>query len=614
MKNVSLIVLCILGILFQYGCTQPEPQKESQLNFELNTVLNKRSNPADPGFVVLAAHKGKVVYTNAFGASDPETKTPLTTDMIFNAGYLTRQITATAIMQLAEQGKLSVKDPVSKFVPDCPTEWSAITIEHLLTETSGIKDYSQITTVTEALGKAEVTPLELIGLIAKEALNFSPGTAFESSKSGALILGFIIANVSGVTYEQYIQKNIFETAGMQNSTVDAPGETSVKLAKAYKKSAAGYELASPFAAAENAASGLYLNLDDYLKFYEALNAGKLINQTSLEQSRTPFKLTNDSEIPYGYGTELTKFEGKPVYNLMGYDKGSYISQFYLPYQNIQVLVLSNCDLENTKYLAINIYLKVITDLNTSLAFTDGNNMRIEYYHFLFHDVVMPKGGIIPEGEKTSVFVNGLYPTVHYTTDGTEPTIDSPVYTDKIEISQACTLKIKNFHNSETENKEAASYIFKTGKALEPIADTGDLKPGIKYSYYHGNFNSIPDFDKLTPAASAITDVPDLSIAMNTDTFAVRFDGYLKIENDGLYNLYTISDDGSQLYLNDELIVDSDGSHGNIPSAYVVPLKKGYYALKILYFEKAGHEILQAGFWTEGSEPKPFAKEMLFHKE
>jgi CubicO group peptidase (beta-lactamase class C family) len=614
MKNAIPIILFVFAIFFLYSCSNNGKTKESRLTFELNTALNKKCNPADPGFAVLAAHNGKVFYKNAFGSSDLQSKTPLTADMIFNAASLTKQITAIAIMQLVEQGKISVKDEVTKYFPDYPTQGTIITIEHLLTETSGIKDYSQISAVTDALTRKDVSTSELIKLIGKEALEFMPGTAWAKSNSGFIILGYIIDNASGKSYEQYVEETIFKPVGMKNSYFGAQKSTPKNTVKAYVKGPNGYEISTQGIAAENAASGLYLTLDDYLKFYNALNDGKLINKTSLEQTRTAYKLADGKTVPYGYGSEVTKFEGKDLYQQIGYEKGFFTSQFYLPCQDILVLVLSNCDSDNKKYFAINVYLKVITDISTSLAFTDSKGLRIEFYHFLFDDVVIPKAGIIPAGEKTSVFVNGDFPSVHYTTDGTEPTINSPLYNTKIELNKACTLKIKNISNSNSGDGKSASYIFKEGKALEPLENVGNLKPGLTYSYYQGNFDSIPDFNTLLPKSTGIADVPDLSMATDRDTFAIKFDGYLHVENDGLYNFYTISDDGSQLYLNDELVVDSDGAHGNFPAAYVLPLKKGYFKLNVLYFEKTGHEILQAGYWMEGFEPKPFAKEMLFHMD
>jgi CubicO group peptidase (beta-lactamase class C family) len=614
MKKASLFILIVFVILFQYGCSRNETPKESRLTFELNSVLSTKCKAGDPGFAVIAAHQGKAVYKNAFGSSDLESKTPLTADMVFNAASLTSQFTAIAIMQLVEQGKISVKDPISKFIPDYPKQDSTITIEHLLSQTSGIKDYSQISAVTDALKKKDVTSMELISLIGKEELSFIPGTKWEKSNSGFIILGYIIGQVSGKSYEQFVEENIFKPAGMQNSYIGESKKTSDKPVKAYVKGANGYEIYSPGIASENAASGLYLTLDDYLKFYNALNDGKFISKSGLEQTRTAYKLSDGKEVPYGYGSEVTKFEGKVLYQQIGYEKGFFISQFYLPYQDIQVLVLSNCDLDNKRYFAINVYLKVITDINTSLAFTDSKGIRIEFYHYLFEDVVIPKAGIIPAGEKSSVFVNGHLTTVHYTTDGTEPTINSPLYNNKIELTKACTLKIKNIPTAGSGDEKTAAFEFNEGKTLEPLENVGDLKPGLKYSYYEGDYNALPDFDKMTSVASGVCEVPDLTKASRVDYFALQFNGYVHIGKDGLYNLYTISDDGSQLYLNDQLIVDNDGSHGNFPAAYVLPLKKGYYALKVKYFEKTGHEILQAGYWTEGNDPKPFAKEILFHKE
>jgi CubicO group peptidase (beta-lactamase class C family) len=610
MNMINLFLLSVTIFIFQ----KTYSQKLSQLTAELNTVLSKKVNPVDPGFAVLVAHKGKTIYKNAFGTANIESKTALNADMVFNAGCLTRQITAIAIMQLVEKGKLSTKDLITKFIPEFNTYGSSITIEHLLTETSGIRDYSKINAVQNTLEQKNVTSLQLISLIAKEQLDFTPGTAWRNSNAGFIILGRIIEKVSGQSYEKYISENILRPTGMKHSFIGGAKIESTNMVKAYYKTANVFANSNTGVAAENAALGINLTLDDYLKFYTELNAGKLINKLSLERTRTPHKLADGREIPYGYATEVTKFEGKTVYNISGYEKGFFASEFYLPHQDIFVLILANSDVDNKKYFAINVFLKAITDINTSLAFKDSKGLRIEYYHFLFDDVVMPKAGIIPPGKKTSVFINGLFPTVHYTTDGTEPTIQSPVYNNKIELTNACTLKIKNISTFNTTDAKSTAYIFKEGKAPEPIENISGLKPGLKYAYYPGNFNLLPDFDKMEPANTGITAVPDLSLALTTDTFAMKFDGYVYIDKDGLYNLYTISDDGSQLYLNEKLIVDSDGSHGNIPAAYVLPLKKGYYALKILYFEKKGHELLQTGYWTDGREPKPFTKEMLFYRD
>ena len=141
-----------------------------------------------------------------------------------------------------------------------------------------------------------------------------------------------------------------------------------------------------------------------------------------------------------------------------------------------------------------------------------------------------------------------------------------------------------------------------------------MKPGLEFSYYEGLWNALPDFPGLKPKLTGITQIPDLSVALKKDSCAIQFNGYIYIDREEMYNIYSVSDDGSKVFLNDKLIVNNDGNHGSVPEAYLIPLKKGYYPIKILYFENSGGQELQVGYWTDGNEPKPFTKEMFFYKE
>lgn len=230
--------------------------------------------------------------------------------------------------------------------------------------------------------------------------------------------------------------------------------------------------------------------------------------------------------------------------------------------------------------------------------------------------VFPMAGILPKGSSTFAFVQNLNPNLRYTTDGTEPTINSPVCKQKIEIIKACTLKVKSVV-SNYKNLPGVTRIFAEGDYMNGQESVENLKPGLKYSYYEGVWDSVPDFSKLTSKAQGITENIDLKFALKKDSFAVRFEGYLHITKKELYDLWIVSDDGSKVYLNNQLLFDNDGLHSaDNPVVKLVPLNPGYYPIRIDYFQKTGGESVTLGSVTgkKKIQALPIPKEMLFYKE
>jgi len=230
--------------------------------------------------------------------------------------------------------------------------------------------------------------------------------------------------------------------------------------------------------------------------------------------------------------------------------------------------------------------------------------------------VYPLSGILPKGAKTIALIQNNNPNLHYTTDGTEPTINSPSCKDIIDITKACTLKVKSVAKT-FKNTPTITRIFTEGDYMNGEQTPENLKQGLKYTYYEGVWDSVPDFTKLTPKAYGTVDNLDLKFALKRDSFAVRFEGYLHITTKDLYFLWITSDDGSKVYLNNQLFLDNDGLHaaGN-PVAKLVPLNPGYYPIQIDYFERTGDESVTLG-WVTGKKKHdalPIPKEMLFYKE
>jgi predicted alpha/beta superfamily hydrolase len=230
--------------------------------------------------------------------------------------------------------------------------------------------------------------------------------------------------------------------------------------------------------------------------------------------------------------------------------------------------------------------------------------------------VFPQAATLPEGTSTFAFIQNITPNLRYTLDGTEPTADSPVCTEKIEITKPCTLTVKSL-GGNYKSTPSVKRIFASGDYLIGQKITRKLKQGLKYSYYEGVWDSVPDLSKLTPKKTGITSSLNLDFAVRRDSFAVRFEGYIQITKKDLYDLWITSDDGAKVYLNNVLQLDNDGLHSaDLPFVSLIPLNPGYYPVRIDYFEKNGGEGLTLGYLKTGEkiEPVTIGKEMLFHKE
>ena len=230
--------------------------------------------------------------------------------------------------------------------------------------------------------------------------------------------------------------------------------------------------------------------------------------------------------------------------------------------------------------------------------------------------VFPDAGIVPEGESFDIYLWNINPDMRYTTDGSEPSTDSPQCQSKMRLTGGCTLKIRSI-TKKYKYYPTARFVFRQEPFLQGLKSDKNLNPGLKYSYYEGVWDSVPDFSKLKPLKTGITENIDLGLSSRKDSFALRFEGYLHVTEKGMYNLWIMSDDGSEVYLNNQLILDNDGVHsGDLPKVTVLPLTPGYYPITINYFEKNGNESISAGMIKdmENPSPVPFAKEMLFHKE
>ena len=296
----------------------------------------------DPGVFsgsVLVAKDGKPVFRKAYGLADREWNVANTPETRFRLGSITKQFTATAILQLAEQGKLSVDDPISKYYPAAPAAWAPITLKHLLTHTSGIPSYTAIPGFFAQQARLDKTPDEIIALTRDKPLDFPPGSKYAYDNTGYILLGYVVEKVSGQPYAAYLQDHIFTPLGMKDTGYDVSDTVLPRRASGYSvaggkaKNAAFLAMSLPYAA-----GSLYSTVDDLLIWDQALHSGKAIKPASVAAMFT------DYGFKYGFGQSIrVQKDGRRIWGHNGGINGFSTQINHLPDEGLTVIVLANIE-------------------------------------------------------------------------------------------------------------------------------------------------------------------------------------------------------------------------------------------------------------------------------
>lgn len=344
--------IVLLFITFSIATVaQPLSKADKQLLASFDTLLMNAFKPNEPGATAIISRKGQVIYKKAFGMADMELNVPMQADMIFRIGSISKQFTGVAILQLVEKGKLSLQDDIKKFIPDYPTHGYTITVEHLLTHTSGIKSYTGMTEF-ESMMRKDMKPLELIDVFKNQPMEFAPGLKWNYNNSGYVLLGYIIEKISGKSYEQYVQENLFAPAGMTRSGYGNDNRIILNRAKGYQQGKDGFENAKYLSMTlPYAAGSLISTVEDLWKWNQALHSYKLVSKESLQKAFTDYKLSDGKPTRYGYGWSFSDVQGSASIEHGGGINGFVTDGIYLPAEDIFVAVFANCDCRSLENLA-----------------------------------------------------------------------------------------------------------------------------------------------------------------------------------------------------------------------------------------------------------------------
>jgi CubicO group peptidase (beta-lactamase class C family) len=278
-----------------------------EISTELDAFTKKLADADVFSGAVLLAKDGQVIYKGAFGMANKDFGAPNRTDTKFNLGSMNKMFTGVAIAQLVEKGKLSYDDPLSKFIPDFPNPEAAkrIQIKHLLTHTAGLGGY--FSERYQKLARDQIRTVDDMMKLAREDekdIKFEPGSKWQYSNTGMMVLGKVIEIVSGQSYFDYVRENIYKPAGMTNTDCYELDKVNANLAVGYDKrfSDHGIEWGNNIFAhvlRGGPQGGGYSTIEDLLKFDQALRSGKLISPATFKLISTP---KPELKSPgYGYG-------------------------------------------------------------------------------------------------------------------------------------------------------------------------------------------------------------------------------------------------------------------------------------------------------------------------
>ncbi len=333
-SRIKLIVGCLVFALVVFSILVATFCQAQDLESKVDEYLNAQVKLGAFSGSVLIAQGSKILVSKGYGMANLELGVPNAPQTKFRLGSVTKQFTAMAIMQLQERGLLNVGDYIIKYIPDYPNG-EKITIHNLLTHTSGIPNLTDFPDFLETMTLP--SPVEkTVERFKNIPLEFEPGEKYSYSNSGYVLLGYLIEKVSGKSYEDFLNKNIFQPLNMTNSGYDHTSAILKNRASGYSLGTDGLTNASYIDMSLPLGGGsLYSTVEDLYLWDRALYTEKLVSKTTMEKIFTPFK----EEYAYGWiVSELYKH--KRISHSGGINGfASNISRY--PDDDLCIVVLSN---------------------------------------------------------------------------------------------------------------------------------------------------------------------------------------------------------------------------------------------------------------------------------
>lgn len=319
-------------------------------NFD--AVLQCHNSTDAPGMAVRLEQSGKEIFSGAIGISNIETMSVLSVNDVFQIGSVTKTFTAAAILKLSEKNELSLQDTLGKFIPDINPEYKDLTLDSVLSHTSGLPDYLGDPSVSRVYDKYASID-EVIESISKQPLNYKSGKKYSYSNLGYILLGKVIEVSSGTSYDQFMLNTFFKPLKMDNTFVITKGTSTGKVNGYTSSRNAPEKYLNPEEFTERpwkvdrswiySAGAIASTLEDMSRWNNALKSGNVISKDNFQLMSTRAKLENNDIVNYGYGLDVYPISGLESFSHQGMVPGFFAWNVYFPSKDLTAIAFTNID-------------------------------------------------------------------------------------------------------------------------------------------------------------------------------------------------------------------------------------------------------------------------------
>ena len=340
----------------------------------VESIFAPLASAKSPGMAVLVCKNDRAIVARGYGLRDLRTRAAIDARTNFRLASCTKQFTAMAVMLLVHDGKLRYDDRLTGIFPDFPEYGRRITIRHLLTHTAGLPDYEQLMTGGPWSETRQIRDDEVLDILKRQAApKFAAGTSWSYSNSAYVVLGLIVAKVSGIAFGDFLERRIFRPLHMDRTLVYVKGHNTVPdRAFGHSKQGGGFvETDQSSTSATQGDGGVYSNLEDLAKWDHALAGHVLVGEAELRPAWTPVRLTDGSEprwpaapgddnldpgkpVAYGFGWFLDPRAGRPRMWHWGGTRGFSTAIERFPPERLTIVVLCNRTDLNAGRLALRV--------------------------------------------------------------------------------------------------------------------------------------------------------------------------------------------------------------------------------------------------------------------
>jgi len=344
---------------------------------------------------IAVVNKGDTLLLKGYGERDRAKHLPADAATVYRIGSITKQFTAAEVLRLVEKGSVKLDDPITKYLPQYP-QWKGVTVRQLLNHTSGIHSY----TSSEEWRKhwtEDLTPAALIGFVAKDTMDFAPGTKWRYNNTGYMLLGLLLEKVTNQPYATLLQREVFGPLGMKSAAYCPTKPTDAAYAVGYTREGSGFNVAPELSMTHPYAAGaLCMSVPDYLEWQHALMSGHIVKPATLALMFGPESLANGEKTGYGMGLAPGNVAGHADIQHGGSINGFSTQQFWFPADSLSIVTFVNTDGADPDWLVSNVANAVfglsVTPKHPArapLAAADRAKFVGDY------DITLPDGRILP---------------------------------------------------------------------------------------------------------------------------------------------------------------------------------------------------------------------------